>query len=100
MWKHEVNAPTLSLDMIRGAVSDTQWIQVGVTTYNYLNQAALTLAAVTTIVIHQEIQVGIAPAVAAPAEPHQGGCNEFRILQGGPIINEVQIRVLDVERRV
>ena len=51
-------------------------------TYNYLNQAAPTTA------IHQEIQVGGTPAEAAPAEPHQGGCNEFRMLRSGPAENE------------
>ena len=46
-------------------------------TYNYMSQAAPTPSAVTTTAIHQEIQVGGAPTEAAPAEPHQGGCNEF-----------------------
>ena len=52
-------------------------------TYNYLIQAAPTPAAVTTTAIHQEIQVGGTPAEAAPAEPHQGGCNKFRIFRRG-----------------
>ena len=53
-------SPTLSLDMIWGAVPDTQCIQVGSTTYNYLNQAALTLAAVkTTAIYHQSKLVAL-----------------------------------------
>ena len=43
-------------------------------TYNHLHQAAPAPAAVTSTAIHQEIQVGGAPAEARPAEPHQGAC--------------------------
>ena len=58
-------------------------------TYNYLNQAAPPPAVMATTAIHQEVQVVGVPADAAPAEPHQGGCNEFRILQQeGVVRNE------------
>ena len=43
------------------------------TTYNYMSQAAPAPAAVTTTAIHQEVQVG-----GAPAEPHHGGCSELK----------------------
>jgi hypothetical protein len=54
-------------------------------TYNYLNQAAPTQAAVTTTSIQQDILVGVAAPEAASAAPHQGGCNIYRDKISGQI---------------